>query len=87
MTILFRPQCVKSLTMSRSTLVLQVNYPEGNPPSNYHRIFWCPYIPEDLSTSSASLNSSDDPGKQLMVTHGHMVSLLTSYQTCALIQY
>ncbi|XP_078608000.1 enhancer of mRNA-decapping protein 4-like isoform X2 [Branchiostoma floridae x Branchiostoma japonicum] len=51
---------------------LQVMRPESTPPSNNHRLVWCPYIPEDGSasdTASSVASSAEERGRILALTH------------------
>ena len=59
--------------------MLQIQRPESTEPSENHRLIWCPYIPEEEDSSTAThdtTNSSvaDDVGRLLVLTHDSIVS-------------
>jgi len=55
-------------------LRFQCSRPAGVETCDYHRLVWCPYIPD--STESTSSGSAVDDGSNLMmVTHDSIVSL------------
>jgi len=55
-------------------LRLQCCRPVGAVSSDYHRLIWCPYIP-DNTESTGSGSQTDDGSMLLMVTHDSTVSL------------
>ncbi|XP_064611108.1 enhancer of mRNA-decapping protein 4-like [Liolophura sinensis] len=51
-----------------TTLVLHVTRPAGTKMSDFHRVIWCPYIPEDGDDSTTE-GSVSDVSKILVLTH------------------
>ncbi|XP_022111258.1 enhancer of mRNA-decapping protein 4-like isoform X2 [Acanthaster planci] len=47
---------------------LKVMRPPGTHPTDYHRLVWCPYLPDD-PTASDSSSISDENSRLLAVTH------------------
>ncbi|CAH1779762.1 unnamed protein product [Owenia fusiformis] len=54
-----------------TTLLLQVNRPEGVSPSDYHRVIWCPYIPDEEEYPG----ELDDNSKLLVLTHENVAEM------------
>ena len=59
-----------------SELVLQVNREAGSPSSDFHRLIWCPFIPEE-DESSGSGEANDEAARLLVLTHGNVVGFLS----------
>ncbi|XP_055955286.1 enhancer of mRNA-decapping protein 4-like [Patella vulgata] len=51
-----------------NTLLLNVQRPENTAPSEYHRVIWCPYIPDD-SEDTLTDTSNLDSSRVLVLTH------------------
>jgi len=43
------------------------------PSSEYHRIFWCPYLPDDDDDDEDEEKDEDDENRSLAVTHDNQV--------------
>ena len=54
-------------------LLVQVNSKEDQT-MDYHRVIWCPYIPEEYMD-----DDTDDPAYLLVVTHGHTVRIILRF--------
>ncbi|XP_067652269.1 enhancer of mRNA-decapping protein 4-like isoform X1 [Haliotis asinina] len=51
-----------------SSLILHVKHPQTTPSSEFHRVIWCPYIPEDCEEALTDA-SSQDASRVLVLTH------------------
>ncbi|XP_041375558.1 enhancer of mRNA-decapping protein 4-like isoform X2 [Gigantopelta aegis] len=57
-----------------SSVVLHVKRPSNSLPSEYHRIIWCPYIPEDCDESMTDV-STQDASRVFVVTHNEQAEI------------
>lgn len=48
-------------------MLLQVRRPKTTLVSEYHRVIWCPYIPDDADDSSATDSSNQDSASRVLV--------------------
>lgn len=55
--------------------VVQIIRPHDTIPSDYHRIIWCPYIPEEPCSMDEE-NSIEDVSKLLVVTHNEEAEIV-----------
>jgi len=63
-----------------SQLLLHVQRPETSLVSEYHRVIWCPYIPDDADDSSATDSSNtDNASRMLVLTNDEQVLLLWKF--------
>lgn len=51
-------------------LLLKITRPRGTIPTEYHRVIWCPFIPDDCDDSSVTESSTQDASRVLVLTHG-----------------
>ncbi|XP_062607196.1 enhancer of mRNA-decapping protein 4-like, partial [Saccostrea cucullata] len=51
-------------------LLLKVARPRGTISTEYHRVIWCPFIPDDCDDSSVTESSTQDASRVLVLTHG-----------------
>ncbi|XP_014680803.1 PREDICTED: enhancer of mRNA-decapping protein 4-like isoform X2 [Priapulus caudatus] len=51
--------------------LLHIDAPKTSEPTTNHRVIWCPYIPEDPTSS----DSPDDVGQLLVLTHDNKVEM------------
>ncbi|XP_048253364.1 enhancer of mRNA-decapping protein 4-like isoform X2 [Haliotis rufescens] len=51
-----------------SHLLLHIKHPQATPSSEFHRVIWCPYIPEDCEEAMTDA-SSQDASRVLVLTH------------------
>ena len=59
---------IRSLNSSiRPQMLLHVQRPKSTLVSEYHRVIWCPYIPDDIDDSSATESSSTDNACRMLV--------------------
>lgn len=55
-------------------MLLHIQRPEATLVSEYHRVIWCPYIPDDADDSSATDSSTQDNASRVLVlTNDEMV--------------
>lgn len=50
-------------------LVLHVVRDKDTPHTEYHRLIWCPFIPDDTDDSSVTESSTQDASRVLVLTH------------------
>lgn len=62
-----------SLSKLRVQLLLKITRPRGTIPTEYHRVIWCPFIPDDCDDSSVTESSTQDASRVLVLTHGEKV--------------
>ncbi|XP_013379353.1 enhancer of mRNA-decapping protein 4 isoform X2 [Lingula anatina] len=55
--------------------LLHVVRPAETPPSSYHRVIWCPYIPDEEEEQGTEDMPTHDAGKLLVVTHDEKAEL------------
>jgi len=48
-------------------MLLQVQRPQSMLVSEFHRVIWCPYIPDDADDSSATDSSTQDSASRVLV--------------------
>ncbi|KAK3581117.1 hypothetical protein CHS0354_033910 [Potamilus streckersoni] len=51
-----------------TTVLLHVKRPMSTPSSEYHRVIWCPYIPDDTDDSIATDSTAPDASRVLVLT-------------------
>ena len=57
-------------------MMLHVTRPKSTLVSEYHRVIWCPYIPDDCDDSSATESSnSDNACRMLVLTNDEKVTI------------
>lgn len=56
-------------------LCMHVLRPEGEPISEYHRVIWCPFIPDDCDDSSMTESSTQDASRVLVLTHNEKAEI------------
>ncbi|XP_033754002.1 enhancer of mRNA-decapping protein 4-like isoform X2 [Pecten maximus] len=52
-----------------TNLVLHVLRDKDTPRTEYHRLIWCPFIPDDSDDSSVTESSTQDASRVLVLTH------------------
>lgn len=53
---------------------MHVKRPSTEQPSEFHRVIWCPFIPDDCDDSSMTESSTQDASRVLVLTHNEKVS-------------
>jgi len=71
MSVCFEPEFL--YIMVSAVLRFQCGRPADAVSTDYHRLIWCPYIP-DNTESTGSGSQVDDGSMLLMVTHDNIVS-------------
>ena len=69
--------------MIRPKMLLHVHRPKSTLVSEFHRVIWCPYIPDDCDDSSATDSSNaDNACRMLVLTNEEKVTLLIGTSRC-----
>lgn len=56
-------------------LCMHVQRPDGEALSEYHRVIWCPFIPDDCDDSSNTESSTQDASRVLVLTHNEKAEI------------
>ncbi|CAG2210693.1 unnamed protein product [Mytilus edulis] len=56
-------------------LSLHIRRPDGEQPSEFHRVIWCPFIPDDCDDSSMTESSTQDASRVLVLTHNEKAEI------------
>lgn len=67
-----------------AALKFQCSRPADSGTSDYHRLIWCPYVP-DSTESTGSASPTEDGSVLMMVTHDSIVSLLFFVSFCFIV--
>ncbi|XP_074645711.1 enhancer of mRNA-decapping protein 4-like isoform X2 [Tubulanus polymorphus] len=59
----------------QANLLVQINQADKSITTEYHRLIWCPYIPDDDITEDDDIDPSEDVGKLLVLTHDNIAEL------------
>ncbi|XP_060069080.1 enhancer of mRNA-decapping protein 4-like [Ylistrum balloti] len=58
-----------------TNLVLHVRRDKEAPRTEYHRLIWCPFIPDDSDDSSVTESSTQDASRVLVLTHNEKAEI------------
>ena len=58
---------------------MHVQRPDGEALSEYHRVIWCPFIPDDCDDSSNTESSTQDASRVLVLTHNEKVRKFSDF--------
>ncbi|OWF47144.1 enhancer of mRNA-decapping protein 4-like [Mizuhopecten yessoensis] len=58
-----------------TNLVLHVLRDKDTPHTEYHRLIWCPFIPDDSDDSSVTESSTQDASRVLVLTHNEKAEI------------
>jgi len=61
--------------MCSTTIMMNILRTKDTPLTGYHRVIWCPFIPDDCDDSSATESSTQDASRVLVLTHDEKVDI------------